>query len=125
MVSLVAIWLIFWCFGYLFSWAQGLSTFWLVLILVVAGGAILGFLSSVVSELIHWSSKIIGNSKLSFWSILIMTIVVGGWVLFGAWTQDIDYSGRTLLSVIIYSVLVTSLMGAMVFGAFPKSENIN
>lgn len=119
-ISLFAICLIFWSFGYLFSWAQGLSTFWLVLILVVAGGAFFGFISSVVSELIHWASRVVGNSKLGFWSISMMTIPVGGWVLYGAWTQDIDYTGTTLLSVVIYSVLVIALMGAIMFGAFPK-----
>jgi len=126
-LSFLAIGIVYWAFGHLLSWFIGLSTllstFWLIVILVFFGGTLWGLFQGFSSMLTNLTSRVSPNGAFSFWTILIISIINGIWVIYNLWTMDINYSGKVIFGAIVFTILVLKLTFALIIGSASAMED--
>jgi len=121
-ICFLALGLVYWGFGHLLSWFIGLSTFWLIVILIFFGGAIWGLFKGLSGMLMSLTSMISPNRAFSFWTVLTLSIVNGIWTIYNSWTMDINYSGKVIFGSIIFTILVLELTFALIYGSATAME---
>uniref|UniRef100_UPI004048927F hypothetical protein n=1 Tax=Roseivirga sp. TaxID=1964215 RepID=UPI004048927F len=60
-VCFLALGIVYWGFSHLLSWFIGLSTFWLIVILIFFGGAIWGLFKGLSAMLMSFTSMLAPN----------------------------------------------------------------
>jgi hypothetical protein len=117
LICILAIWIIYWAFGHLLIWFLGLSIFWLIVILILFGSAIWGLFKFLSSILMYLVSRISPNRVLGAYTILILSIISGIWVIYNSWTLDIKYSGNVIFVAIVFTILALELTYALYYGS--------
>ena len=118
----LALGIVYWAFGHLLSWFIGLSTFWLIVILILFGSAIWGLFQGLSSMLMRLTSMVSPNRLFSFWTVLILSIINGVWTIYNSWTMEINYSGKVIFGAIVFTILVIELTFALIYGSATTME---
>ena len=121
-ICLVALGFSYWIFGLLLSWFIGLSTFWLIAILVLFGSTIWGVFKGFSAILVGLTSKLSPNFEFAFWTILVLSIINGIWSIINAWSMNINYNGKVILGAIVFTILIIELTIALILGAAAFEE---
>ncbi len=119
----LALGIVYWAFGHLLSWFIGLSTFWLIVILILFGSTLWGLFQGLSGLLTNLTSRVSPNRVFSFWTILILSIINGIWVIYNSWTMDINYSGKVIFGAIVFTILVLELTFALIYGSATSMED--
>ena len=121
-VCFLALGIVYWGFSQLLAWFIRLDTFWLIVILIFFGGAIWGLFKGLSAMLMSFTSMLAPNRMFSFWSILVLSIINGIWVIYNSWTSDMNYSGKVIFGAIVFTVLVLELTFALIYGSAAATE---
>ena len=116
-VTFIIISLIYLLFNFLLYWFIGLSTFWLILILVFFGGTIWQIFKILSALIMNFTSKLSPSIEFAFWTIVALSVLNGILAIINAWSMDINYSSKVVFGAIIYSVLVFELTLALIIGS--------
>lgn len=116
-ICLIALGIINWAFGHLVLWFMGLSTFWLIVVLLFFGSLIWGLFRALSGMFVALTSAISPNKNVSFWTITVLSILNGFGMIYNAWTLEDDYSGKMIFAAIVFTVLVIELTFALILGA--------
>jgi len=122
-ICFLALSIVYWAFGLLLNWFINLSKFWTIIFLIFFSGAIWGWFMLISGLLMNLASKISPNKNFSFWSILILSIINGIWVIYNSWTMDMKYSGKVIFAAIVFTVLVIELTTALIMGSATSLED--
>lgn len=121
-ICLFVLGIIFLLFGFLLPWLITLSTFWLIVILLTFGGAIWMLFKLLSSILMSLITKISPSSQFAFWTVSIICVINGIWSIVYAWSMDINYSGKVIFGVIVFTILTIELTFALIAGAAASEE---
>lgn len=121
-VCFLALGIVYWGFSHLLIWFIGLSTFWLIVILIFFGGAIWGLFKGLSAMLMSFTSMLAPNRMFSFWTVLVLSIINGIWAIYNSWTMDVNYSGKVIFGAIVFTILVLELTFALIYGSAAATE---
>lgn len=121
-ICLFILGIIFLLFGFLLPWLITLSTFWLIVILLTLGGAIWMLFKLLSSILMSFITKISPSSQFAFWTVSTICVINGIWSIVYAWSMDINYSGKVIFGVIVFTILTIELTFALIAGAAASEE---
>jgi len=121
-VCFLALGIVYWGFSHLLTWFIGLSTFWLIVILIFFGRAIWGLFTGLSAMLMSFTSMLAPNRMFSFWTVLILSIINGIGTIYNSWTMDVNYSGEVIFGAIVFTILVLELTFALIYGSVAAIE---
>ena len=121
-VCFLAIGIVYWGFSHLLAWFIKLSTFWLIVILILFGGAIWELFKGLSAILMNLTSMLAPNRMFSFWTVLILSIINGIWTIYKSWTMDVNYNGKVIFGGIALTILVLELTFALIIGSASAVE---
>jgi hypothetical protein len=121
-ICILVIGLIYYLFGLLSSWLFGLSTFWLVVVILFLGSMIWGLFSGLSAAVMGFVSKISPSFKFAFWTIAVLSVLFGILAIISVWSLNINYSGKLLFAAIAYTVLVIQLTFGLIAGSASLEE---
>jgi len=116
-ICFMALGIVYWGFNHLLSWFIGLSTFWLIVVLLLLGGTIWFFFKILSAFLIHYTSMLAPSRTFSFWTIFALSLFNGIWAIYNTWTLDLNYSSNIIFGAIVFSILVLELTFALIYGS--------
>ena len=96
---------------------MGLTTFWLIVVLIFFGSVIWGTFRVLSGMFVALTSAISPDKNVSFWTITILSVINGIGMIYNAWTLEDDYSGKMIFAAIVFTILVIELTTALIFGA--------
>lgn len=120
---LIALGIVYWAFGLLLLWFIGLSKFWFIVVLIFFGGAIWGLFTAISAGLTMLTSMISPNKLFSFWTVVVLSVLFGGRAIYRAWTLDLEYSGKVIFGMIIYTILVLEITYVLIHGSAVAGED--
>lgn len=115
-VCLLVLGIVYWSFGQLLSWFLSLSIFWLIVI-AIFGSMLWRLFKFLSGMLIGVASLFVPNRIFGFWTVLLLSILYGIWIIYNSWTMDIDYSGKVIFIAIVFTYLVIGLTYALISGS--------
>jgi hypothetical protein len=121
-VCFLALSIVYWGFSHLLIWFIGLSTFWLIVILIFFGGTIWGFFKGLSAMLMGFTSMLAPNGMFSFWTVLVLSIINGIRIIYNSWTMDENYSGKMIFATIVFTILVLDLTFALICGSAEAAD---
>ncbi|MDL5514822.1 hypothetical protein QSE00_23635 [Arenibacter sp. M-2] len=121
-ICILFVGLIYYLFGLLSSWFFGLSTFWLIVVILFLGSMIWSLFSGLSILMMGFVSKISPNFKFAFWTIAVFSVLFGILAIISVWSLNINYSGKLLFAAIAYTVLVIQLTFALIAGSASLEE---
>jgi high-affinity Fe2+/Pb2+ permease len=121
-VCSLALRIVYWGFSHLLTWFIGLSTFWLIIILIFFAGTIWRLFKMLSAMLMGFASMIAPNRMFSFWAVLVLSIINGIWIIYNSWTIDTNYSGKVIFATIVFTILVIDLTIALICGSAEAAD---
>ncbi len=124
LISFLAVGIVYWAFGYLFAlFFIGLSTFWLIFILISFQGILWGLFQGLLGILMYFTSMISPNRMFSFYTILIISLMNGLRAIYITWTLNIKYSGSAIFGAIVVTILLLEITFALVIGSYLATKD--
>ena len=117
-ICLLAIGVIYWLFGLLLGFVSQLSTVWKFIIIVFLSGTIWRWFKFLSSFIMILASSISPSKVFSFWTVFIVSIINGIWVIKNVWTLGYNNTFWALVGCIVLTMLIGQLTFAFINGAY-------
>lgn len=99
-----------------------LNTFIFFLVLFFLGGLIWNLFKIFAGLLVAGATFIVPNVKFGTYTLLLLSVLNGLFMLYKVWTQDISYGGWEIFYSICSSFLVLELTFVLVIGCMARDE---
>lgn len=110
--------LVYWLLPISFMGIMSLSKFWLIFLMLVSGGTIVTIFHLLPGGITWLSAKISPNKKFAFYSILIISILLGIYNIIGYWSMPELYeNGLGIFLGILLTCLTVGITSSLSVGA--------
>lgn len=113
---------IYFCYVMLLSWVMNLNTTMLVVFLILFGVMGWSLFKGLSGMLMGFASRIATNTKFSFWTVVIISIINCCLALYHYWTQGLDFDTGIIIISVIYTILLIQLTWAIIIGTLLATD---